>query len=52
MAQAQKQAHERLSVHNVTFYGEPLTDLEAHWTGLGVSRLSILDDQLLDPAFP
>jgi sugar phosphate isomerase/epimerase len=41
-----------LSVHNVTFYGEPLADLAAHWAALGVSRLSILGDQLLDPAFP
>ncbi len=44
--------HERLSVHNVTFYGAPLADLEAYWATLGVSRLSILDSQLLDPAFP
>jgi len=39
-------------VHNVTFSGEPLADLEAHWAALGVSRLSILDSQLLDPEFP
>jgi sugar phosphate isomerase/epimerase len=44
--------HQRLSVHNVTFYGAPLSDLAAHWAALGVSRLSILGDQLLDPAFP
>lgn len=44
--------HKRLSVHNVTFYGEPLTQLAAHWAALGVSRLSILDGQLLDPHFP
>ncbi len=44
--------HQRLSVHNVTFYGEPLADLAAHWAALGVSRLSVLGDQLLDPAFP
>ena len=44
--------HQRLSVHNVTFYGEPLADLAAHWAALGISRLSILGDQLLDPAFP
>ncbi len=44
--------HERLSVHNITFHGEPLADLEAHWSALNVSRLSILDDQLLDPEFP
>ena len=47
-----KQAHARLSVHNVTFYGSPLSDLEAYWAALGVSRLSILDSQLLDPQFP
>ena len=52
MVTAPKQAHERLSVHNVTFYGEPLSALEAHWAALGVSRLSILDNQLLDPEFP
>lgn len=45
-------AHKRLSVHNVTFYGTPLADLRAYWTALGVSRLSILDSQLLDPEFP
>jgi sugar phosphate isomerase/epimerase len=44
--------HERLSVHNVTFYGAPLTDLQKYWTDLGVTRLSILDSQLLDPEFP
>jgi sugar phosphate isomerase/epimerase len=44
--------HERLSVHDVTFYGEPLANLQQHWAELGVSRLSILDEQLLDPAFP
>lgn len=45
-------AHERLSVHNVTFYGESLTDLQSYWAALGVSRLSVLDSQLLDPQFP
>jgi sugar phosphate isomerase/epimerase len=44
--------HERLSVHNVTFYGETLANLQQHWAALGVSRLSILGDQLLDPEFP
>ena len=39
-------------MHNVTFYGAPLADLEAYWAALGVSRLSILDSQLLDPEFP
>ncbi len=45
-------AHKRLSVHNVTFYGAPLTELEAYWSALGISRLSILDSQLLSPEFP
>ncbi len=45
-------AHKRLSVHNVTFYGAPPAELQAHWAALGVSRLSILDNQLLDPQFP
>ena len=45
-------AHKRLSVHNVTFYGTPLGELETYWAELGVSRLSVLDSQLLDPAFP
>ena len=45
-------AHQRLSVHNVTFYGASLADLETYWALLGVSRLSILDSQLLDPGFP
>jgi sugar phosphate isomerase/epimerase len=45
-------AHRRLSVHNVTFYGASLVELEQHWAALGVSRLSILDGQLLDPDFP
>src|SRR6516165_5747944 len=47
-----KHAHARLSVHNVTFYGAPLADLESYWAELGVSRLSILDTQLIDPNFP
>lgn len=45
------QAHKRLSVHNVTFLGAPLAELENHWTALGISRLSILDSQLLDLDF-
>jgi sugar phosphate isomerase/epimerase len=43
--------HKRLSVHNVTFQGAAPADLEAYWAALGVTRLSILDSQLLDPAF-
>jgi sugar phosphate isomerase/epimerase len=45
-------AHKRLSVHNVTFYGEPLAELENHWSALGVCRLSILDSELLNPDLP
>jgi sugar phosphate isomerase/epimerase len=52
MAAPLNQAHKRLSVHTVTFYGAPLADLEAYWAALGLSRLSILDSQLLDPRFP
>jgi sugar phosphate isomerase/epimerase len=44
-------AHKRLSVHNVTFYGAALADLEQYWAALGVARLSILDTQLPDPEF-
>ncbi len=43
--------HERLSVHNVTFLGATLTDLQKYWTDLEVARLSILDNQLFDPGF-
>ncbi|MEE3751935.1 sugar phosphate isomerase/epimerase family protein [Mycobacterium intracellulare] len=45
-------AHHRLSVHNVTFYGASPAELQEHWATLDVSRLSILDSQLLDPRFP
>lgn len=44
--------HKRLSVHDVTFSGEPLADVEQRWAALGVSRLSVLDTELLDPQFP
>ncbi|OBF50545.1 xylose isomerase [Mycobacterium sp. 852002-50816_SCH5313054-b] len=46
------QAHPRLSVHDVTFYGAPLADLQTCWAALGVSRLSILDTELFDSNFP
>jgi sugar phosphate isomerase/epimerase len=42
--------HERLSVHNVTFYGAPLSELQTYWADLGVARLSILDGQLPEAA--
>lgn len=44
--------NQRLSVHNVAFYGASLAELEQHWADLGVSRLSIIDDQVLDPDLP
>lgn len=43
--------HKRLCVHNVTFAGARPAELEEYWTVLGVTRLSILDSQLLDPRF-
>lgn len=52
MADSSRPAHPRLSVHDVTFYGAPLADLATCWEALGVSRLSILDTELLDPVFP
>lgn len=44
-------AHPRLSVHNVTFYGATSSELQTYWAELGVARLSVLDNQLLDPEF-
>jgi sugar phosphate isomerase/epimerase len=40
-----------LSVHNVTFYGAAPTELQKYWAELGVSRLSVLDSQVLDSEF-
>jgi sugar phosphate isomerase/epimerase len=40
-----------LSVHSVTFYGAAPTELQKYWAELGVSRLSVLDSQVLDPEF-
>ncbi|ORW95418.1 xylose isomerase [Mycobacterium sp. IEC1808] len=40
-----------LSVHNVTFLGADTDELHQNWTVLGLRHLSILDTQLLDPAF-
>jgi sugar phosphate isomerase/epimerase len=42
---------ERISVHNVTFYGAALPELQSHWATLGLRSLSVMDDQLLDPGF-
>jgi sugar phosphate isomerase/epimerase len=44
--------HNRLSVHDVTFFGASLAEVEQHWAALGVTRLSVLDSELLDPQFP
>ncbi|OBA73276.1 xylose isomerase [Mycobacterium sp. 1554424.7] len=44
-------ARERLSVHNVTFLGADTTELHRNWVTLGLRHLSVLDTQLLDPAF-
>lgn len=52
MAAPHAPAHPRLSVHDVTFYGATLADLETCWATLGVSRLSVLDTELLDSNFP
>ncbi len=40
---------ERLSVHNVTFYGATLDELCSHWETIGIRRLSLIDTQLFDP---
>ena len=42
--------HDRLSVHSVTFYGAPLPELQSHWQALGLTRLSLIDHQLAEPA--
>jgi sugar phosphate isomerase/epimerase len=42
-------AHERLSVHSVSFFGATLEELDAHWQSLGLRRLSLIDSQLLEP---
>lgn len=40
--------HQRLSVHTVSFFGAPLAELDRHWQGLGLRRLSLIDSQLFD----
>ncbi|KUI28118.1 xylose isomerase [Mycobacterium sp. IS-1496] len=42
--------HDRLSVHSVTFHGDSLAELDNHWRALGLTRLSLIDTQLSDPA--
>lgn len=43
---------ERLSVHSVTFHGDPPSDVHEHWRTLGVRRLSLIDEQLADERLP
>ena len=45
-------ADERVSVHSVSFGDASFDELRAHWRSLGVSRLSLVDSQLLEPALP
>lgn len=45
-------AHDRLSVHGVTFFGATPVELEKHWRALGLGRLSLIDSQLLEPEVP
>ena len=45
-------AHDRLSVHGVTFFGATPAELEKHWRALGLGRLSLIDSQLLEPEVP
>lgn len=40
---------QRLSVHDVSFLGATPAELGAHWAALGVSRLSLIDSELLSP---
>jgi sugar phosphate isomerase/epimerase len=42
--------HDRLSVHSVTFYGDPLAELHRQYSALGLTGLSLIDTQLSDPA--
>jgi sugar phosphate isomerase/epimerase len=43
--------HERVSVHDVTFFGASPAELQRNWTTLGVRRLSVIDTQFLEPEF-
>lgn len=43
--------HEQLSVHDVTFLGASPAELQSNWAQLGVRCLSVLDTELLEPAF-
>jgi len=39
-------AHPRLSVHSVSFFGASLDELDGYWQRLGLSRLSLIAQQL------
>ena len=41
---------DRLAVHAVGMLGAPLSDYDAAWQDLGLTRLSLIDAQLEDPA--
>ncbi|AKK28815.1 sugar phosphate isomerase/epimerase [Mycobacterium sp. EPa45] len=43
--------HAQLSVHDVTFMGASPAELQRNWSELGVRCLSVIDTELLDPAF-
>ncbi|WP_179473244.1 sugar phosphate isomerase/epimerase family protein [Mycolicibacterium vinylchloridicum] len=43
--------HERVSVHDVTFFGASPAELQRNWAALGVRRLSAIDTQFLEPEF-
>jgi sugar phosphate isomerase/epimerase len=43
--------HERVSVHDVTFFGATPAELQRNWAALGVRRLSVIDTQFLEPEF-
>jgi sugar phosphate isomerase/epimerase len=38
--------HPRISVHSVCFPGAPLVELDGHWQGIGVRRVSLISTQL------
>jgi len=45
-------AHDRLSVHGVTFLGATPAELDKYWRALGLRRLSLIDSQLAEPELP
>jgi sugar phosphate isomerase/epimerase len=42
--------HGRVSVHSVTFLDQPLAEHAEIWRALGLTRLSLIDSQLAEPA--